>query len=273
MPTITKPNVMARNKSIIKISGKIGDLQFFNRNGKGYVGLAAQLSKERIKKDPAFKRTRENMAEFGGAASVSKAIRTLLIPLRGLFEKGLHARFTSVLRQLINLGSGTRGKRAIEFSLNKDELAGVELNAQSKVSEVLFTPIEMSANADRNQVVVDIEAFLPSDYLNIPEGATHFRVHTAMLSVSDFAPEGPKNKYKPINSNQHGLFAHEHTAELPLDGMVTGGISLTLDLPGAPVLASEVSLITLVGIEFLQETNGEFYQFATNNAIRIEQLF
>ncbi|TNF48602.1 MAG: hypothetical protein EP305_05155, partial [Bacteroidetes bacterium] len=97
---------MAKNIGLIKISGKVGDLQFFQKDGKTYVGLTSSISKDRIIKDPAFKRTRENMAEFGGAAGVSKAIREYLVPLKGLFEKGLHTRMVAMIRELINAGSG-----------------------------------------------------------------------------------------------------------------------------------------------------------------------
>jgi hypothetical protein len=264
---------MAKNIGLIKISGKVGDLQFFKKGGKAYVGLASQISKDRIKKDPAFKRTRENMAEFGGAAAVSKAIRQQLIPLRGLFEVGLHARMTSLVRLLINLGTGERGQRAVEFSQNKEELAGIELNKLSHISEILFTPLEVTVNADRNQMVLNIAEFLPSDYMNIPEGASHFRIHAAALALSDFAPGGVKNRYRPINSTQHGLFAVQTTAETSVMSTVTGGLSLTVDLPGAPTLDADVSLATFIGIEFLQNINGTYYQLASNNAIRIQELF
>lgn len=264
---------MAKNIGLIKISGKVGNLRFFKKNGKSYVGINSDISKERISKDPAFKRTRENMAEFGGAASVSKTIRTALIPLKALFEKYLHTRLTSMIRGLINLGSGDRGKRAVEFSLNKDELAGFELNEKTRVSEVLYTPVNITTNTERNQLVLNIDEFLPADYMLIPEGATHFRVHLAGLAMSDFIPVGPRNKYKPINGDQNGLFAGTKTAEISVDSAVTGGISLTVDLPGAPTLDTNVSLAAIVGIEFLQEINGDFYLFATNNAVRIEKLF
>ncbi len=264
---------MAKNIGLIKISGKVGDLQFFNKDGNAYVGLKSGVSKDRIKKDPAFKRTRENMAEFGGAASVSKNIREYLIPLRSLFEKNLHVRLTSIIRLMINTGTGVRGKRAVEFSLNQEELNGYELNVKSKVSEILYASMGVATNPERNQAVVSIAEFLPTDYLLIPEGATHYKIHTAALSVSNFEPQGVKAKYKPLNAGQHGLFAVSSTTELSLNSAQVGGITLTTDLPGAPTLDADVSLFTFVGIEFLQEINGIFYQFASNNAVRIEKVF
>lgn len=264
---------MAKNIGLIKISGKVGDLQFFQKEGKTYVGLTSQLSKDRIMKDPAFSRTRENMSEFGGAAAVSKSLRNSLIPLRALIDSGLHSRFVGLIRQTINLGTGARGERRVEFSLNQEELVGFELNKNTKVSETVLTTNTLVANVDRNQLTLDVEEFLPSDYLMFPEGTTHFRMILAGLSISDFEPVGLKKKYRPINTEQHGLFVKESTAELPINTLVAGGLTLTADLPGAPVLDPDVLLAAFLGIQFLQEVNGVYYALAAHNALRIEKVF
>lgn len=264
---------MAKNIGLIKISGKIGDLQFFQKKGQTYVGLSSSLSKERIKKDPAFKRTRENMSEFGGAASVSKAIRLKLIPIAGLIESGLHARLTSVLREMMNMGAGQRGQRAVEFVANGAVLEGFELNKSTRLSEVMQTNNVLSTNTDRNQLSLDIAEFLPDDYLLIPDGASHFKIHLAALAMSNFEVNGTSGKYQPTNASQHGLFANTESALLNVDSLVTGGVHISVDLPGSPVLAADVALAGIVGIEFLQEVNGTFYQFASNNAVKIIKVF
>jgi len=264
---------MAKNIGLIKISGKVGDLQFFKKDGKSYVGLTSSISKERILKDPAFKRTRENMAEFGGAAKVSKSIRQFLIPMKKLIEKDLHQSMVKLVREVINDGAGVRGKRTVLFSANFDKVEGLELNKSSKVGEVLFASIDITSNAQRNQLTMTIKEFLPSDYMLTPEGATHFRIHVAGMALSNFAPVGPKVVYKPTNPTQHGIFSKTSSAELPIEDLLTGGLVLTTSLPNSPVLAADVSLVSFVAIEFVQEVNGVFYTLASNNAIRIEKLF
>jgi hypothetical protein len=52
--------------------GSIGDLTF-SKNGNT-VGMKSSLSGARVKNAPEFARTRENMSEFGRAASISAAI-------------------------------------------------------------------------------------------------------------------------------------------------------------------------------------------------------
>lgn len=264
---------MAKNIGLIKISGKVGDLQFFKKDGKSYVKLASSITKDQIMKDPAFKRTRENMAEFGGSATVSKSIRQFLIPMKKLIEKDLHQTLVKLVRDIINDGAGPRGKRTVLFSTNFDKVEGLELNKSSKVSEILYVSIDITSNADRNELTLTIEEFLPTDYMSIPDGATHFRIHVAGMALSNFAPVGPKVQYKPTNPVQHGIFSKTSSTELPIEDLVTGGLVLTTSLPNDPVLAADVTLVSFVAVEFVQEVNGVFYTFASNNAIRIEKLF
>ena len=66
---------MATNESLIKLKGNIGGLSFYEGDGKNLVKMSNGPEKERIMTDPAYKRTRENMQEFGGAATVGKAFR------------------------------------------------------------------------------------------------------------------------------------------------------------------------------------------------------
>ncbi len=264
---------MARNIGIVQISGKVGGLQFFHKNGESFVGLPSNISKERIKSDPAFARTRENNSEFGGAALVSKNFRAQLIPLRNLTERNLHNRVTSQIRKMMNEGAGPRGKRAAQFSLHHDYFNGFELNASSKLSEIVYATIAVSANNDRNEVTLSLDEFLPSDYLNIPEGSTHYKLYASALSISDYGPSGLLNQYGPLNAAQDGLFATVSSTEMPISSANPGGFSFTVSLPGAPVLAADVSLFSILGIAFLQNLNGTFYQLHSNNAARIVKLF
>src|SRR5690554_7680512 len=72
---------MARQKRIIKLTGKIGDLSFY-KSKDGYLAREkGGVDGERIKKDPAFARTRENGSEFGLAATSGKTLRDAFRPL------------------------------------------------------------------------------------------------------------------------------------------------------------------------------------------------
>ena len=120
---------MAKNNSYLKFEGTLGGLTYYEKDGQSIVKVKSSLSKSRIEKDPNFKRTRENMKEFGGAARASKALRDALITVvRTMGDTYLSARLTGIMRKMLNTGSGLRGQRTINILANKDLLEGFELN-------------------------------------------------------------------------------------------------------------------------------------------------
>src|SRR5690606_32141272 len=72
-------NIMAKQESLVKIRGTIGDLSFSKHRERGYeVRAKGGVDKARIMSDPNFERTRENMSEFASAAQMAKVIRLQL---------------------------------------------------------------------------------------------------------------------------------------------------------------------------------------------------
>ncbi|TAI92947.1 hypothetical protein DMA11_25320, partial [Marinilabiliaceae bacterium JC017] len=75
---------MARQKGVIKLEGRIGDLSFYKTGGEYMARSKGGVDGDRIKNDPAFARTRENGAEFGRAGKSGKLLRNAL---KGLVSK------------------------------------------------------------------------------------------------------------------------------------------------------------------------------------------
>src|SRR5699024_5073881 len=76
---------MAKQRSIIKLEGTIGDIYFY-KSKDGYLAREySPLSAERIASDPKFQRTRENGEEFGRAGKAGKLLR---IALKEVIQQG-----------------------------------------------------------------------------------------------------------------------------------------------------------------------------------------
>ena len=105
---------------------------------------------------------------------------------------------------------------------------------------------------------LNIPSFIPSSNdLNVPQGATHFKITAAGLEM-DF-------KGNTFNSDI------KVSAMLPVDSTPTGDIQLECSVNPA----SPFPLLLVAGIEFLSETNGEV--LALNNgaftALKVLQAF
>ena len=114
---------MARQSSLIKINGTLEDLTFFKSADGHMVRMKGGVSGDRIKNDPVFARTRENMQEFGEMGRTGKLIRT---SLRNLISNGSDSRSASRLLKSISQvlkedTTSSRGLRKVGIGLSTSE--------------------------------------------------------------------------------------------------------------------------------------------------------
>ena len=88
---------MARQKGIMKLEGTIGDVSFY-KTSDGYLAREkGGVDADRIKNDPAFARTRENITEFGKAGRAGRVLRTAFrLLLQNAADKKVTSRRPSV---------------------------------------------------------------------------------------------------------------------------------------------------------------------------------
>ena len=257
----------------MKLEGNLGGISFYASDGQHLARMANGPSKERIAKDPAFKRTRENNKEFGGSARAAKALR---LSMGGLIQTMAGSKLVSRLTALfkaINLKStGTRGKRPIEASLYKSMLKNLEFNKKVSFNTVFSAPFATSNNVDRNEGVITIGAFTPDSAIGAPSGATHFKLVSAIGVISDYLHDDGTNTYEPIIPDQDTLGAFDQSAILELD-QAAPAITLTATLAGAPVIDVQCTVAQTLGIEFYQKVGTEYYLLAQDNAMKIVNAF
>jgi len=264
---------MSKQKGIIKLEGNLGGISFYTSGGQHLARLANGPSKERIAKDPAFKRTRENNKEFGGSAKAGKALR---LSMSGLLQTMAGTRFTARLTALfksINLkGIGHRGKRPIAPSLHKAMLKNLEFNKKVSFSTVFSAPFSLANDPDRFEGTVTIGVFSPDSAISPPAGATHFKLVSALGVISDYLYDAGTNNYEPIVPDQDSLGATTSSNMLPL-GPTAPAVILTATIAGTPVIDSECTVIQTLGIEFYQQVGTDFYLFAQDNTMKIVNSF
>lgn len=246
---------MAKQESLVKFRGKVGDLSFTKHRTRGYeVRMKGGVDKSRIMTDPNFQRTRENMSEFGTAAKTAKLIRVQLNNLlRGTADKTFRNRLTSVVHRIIKSDSeNVRGERVF-LPENSRRLKGFEFNANSSL-EYMFSET-LSADFDRStgEVSMVIPDFDPQNDVTLLEGATHVRFTLAAVEQTldpEFIP-------RPVTERSEFIpLIGQHSEE-------TIQVSLPADL--------DKVVYIIVGIETFLESNGLFYPLRNNpyNAMTI----
>ena len=237
---------MAKQRGIVKLEGTIGDITFL-KTRDGYLAKEkTHISADRIANDPAFRRTRENGAEFGRAGKAGKLLRNAFrASIQSASDAKVVGRLVKSLMAVIKTDTTSdRGLRNIMLG-NQNLLLGFEFNVNAKLSTTLYAPYTFNIDRVTGAVSVDLVSFIAANMIAAPGGTTHFKLRAEAAAV-DFAQES-------------SVSSLAETALLPWDQSATAVINLQNNLPAN----STGPIILVVGIEFSQEVNGN--QYPLNN--------
>lgn len=245
---------MAKQKSILKVEGTLDGLTFYKSIDGYLVRTKGGVSKNKIMNDPAFIRTRENIAEFGKTAQSGKLIRTSIgTMLNRAKDARMSSRMLGILSKVRQLDSNSaRGARSVNEGIStpngKQLLKGFDFNNRAALQTVFRAPFNLNTSTG----VVTIADFVPLDQLQVPEGATHASFRSAFINL-DFQTGLFDTQYSPV-------------VNIALNMNITT-ITLT---PLAIPLGSGTKFYLLL-IEFFQEVNGIQYSLQ-NGAYNVLNL-
>lgn len=237
---------MAKQKGIIKLKGKVGDLSFLKTQDGFMARERGGVDAEKIKNDAAFARTRENMKEFGTSASAGKLLRDAVRPmLLQASDNRVTARLTDVMADIKNLDPHSdRGSRTVGVGIGEPGakllLKGFNFNKRSVLNSILYG----TYSVDTGSGEISFAALVTNSELKAPRGATHVNLQSAWARVN-FENGSREVFYSP-------------TITLPINPQVNA-VSL---LPGGTPSITGTDLYLLL-VEFFQEVNGQAY--ALNN--------
>jgi hypothetical protein len=268
---------MARQLGHVKYGGTIGEIRHFKIKGMtgNFAGLKGGATAEQIKNDAAFVRTRENMNEFAGCAHAGRSVRIgLNILMKQMSDAQLTGRLTAIMKK-INLEDLTeaRGYRAILVSTQSKYLLGLNFNKNFSFDSSFIAPIELTNNVERNSSTLTVPAFNPAKSVIAPSGATHFRLINAVSVISDFSYNATTGIYEPIQPGLNETSNVAYSAYLDLNTDIAVPTVLTSDLPGAPEITDDVTVLNSVGIEFYQKAGNDYYLLNSGHALKIQSTF
>ncbi len=233
---------MAQQKGILPLQGTIGNITFY-KSKDGYLAREkGGIEGGRIATDPAFQRTRENGAEFGRAGKAGKLLRS---SIKSLLQNASDSKTTSRLTKemLLVIQADTvnpRGQRNV-INGQPGKLLGFEFNIAGKLDATLFAPYSTSVDRLTGTLIVNIPSFIPANMLSAPQGATHFRVHSAAAEI-DFE----QNTY---------VMGTDTSDEIAWDTTATTPLALTQTVTPN----STQPLFLFLATDFLQAVNGTMY--------------
>jgi hypothetical protein len=248
---------MARQKGIIKLKGKIGDVSFYKSQDGHLAREKGGVDGARIKNDAAFVRTRENNSEFGSSANAGKMIRNALRPMMMTAgDNRVTSRLTKLMTDIKNLDTmSVRGQRTVGTAIGspnaKAMLKGFNFNDRAILGAILFKPY----NVNTLTGAIKITGLIPASDIAFPPGATHMAIKGAWAKI-DFA-------------NGMADVQQTNIVNIPIDGTANNILLTPVAVP-----AGGGTDLFLLQIEFYQETNGMLYSLKNGayNALCIVEV-
>lgn len=110
---------MATYESLITIKGSVGDLVFYNLNGKNVVRKKSGFNKNAFKKSPSYEKVRQNSSEFGHCSKTGKLIRQAIgLYLKEAEDPLLYQKFAKLMTEIKDLDPiSEKGKRTVKNGL------------------------------------------------------------------------------------------------------------------------------------------------------------
>jgi len=262
---------MARNNSFVKLEGTLDGLTFYKSNGENLVKTKSSVSKNRIMNDPAYRRTRENMQEFGGAARIGKALREAFAGVVKLMaDTFMGGRINGIMKRVNSNGAGARGEREFDLITNSILFQSFEFNLKTPFDAQFFAPSSpISIDPGRNILSWSIPDFDTDTFIRKPESATHCKLVLAAGYVSNYAFLPATKSYEPVDDAVNGKGDVVYSTDIPLKGMVGAVTNLDIDMSALGAIPATTLLFATTGIIFYQEINGNLYELAQGNAMKI----
>jgi hypothetical protein len=166
---------MAKQLGFLQLSGKVGDLVYYLRNGKQMVRRMPRFDKDRFKNNPHFSRWRANCAQFGKAGKAGKLLRASLSDqLRSFKDNTMITRLSGEMLKVIKSDDVNEpGLRRIADG-NLQLLEGFNFNSQMSLMSTLRTTIGIRWDRRGGTATIIPEPFIPAKQVRQPRGATHF---------------------------------------------------------------------------------------------------
>jgi hypothetical protein len=249
---------MATQEGIFPLKGTIGNVTFIKTSdGKFLAQRKTSMTKERLMTDSAFKRTRENISEFGRAGKAGQTLRTAIrLLLQNIKDKTMGRRLMREMMKVIKAdATSARGLRNVvdgEAELLKE----FDFNENASLKKTLYKAFTASIDRATGVLEVEVPSLIPLTHIKAPEGSTHYKLVSGGYAINF--------------ENETYTGTESETAILAIDNAADAAVTLTNNVP----VNSTHPLFLLLGIQFYQVVNGEYYPLLNGafNALQIVEV-
>jgi len=241
---------------------------------KTIVARKGGPSADQIKNADSYKELRNNQKEFGIASMLSKTLRdSLTSDVSSICETYVSGKLTAKFRNLAKLEAGETGTRPLFVSKHGHLLNGFEFNSEKPYQSVFDAKYFVKSGQEKGKVILHFPAFIPEKTFLYPEGATNFKIHASLVSLSDYMYSFNDGCYYPTCEEEHGKSAFFESNMLPILKIPTEPITTHISVSkNGKSLNENTGVFLIMGIRFFKYKNGTFEHLNKHGAMQIRNL-
>lgn len=262
---------MARIKNdLLKLSGSLGGLTFTPDEKGTIVKTKPETSRKKLTKG-----TQDGNREMGGASMAVKALRQALdSKKRGLEDPSFAGRLSGKIRMAVALGEGEPGQRKLDLRKNGEPLEVFEfIELQPLVHSIGGIKEKPTFSDGRTEISWTSPTLNPKEQISAPKKATHFKFILGAGTVSNYEYNTTKKGYMPVEPKFRNLGDFVESEPIALKQKTIAPVELHLKLTEDGPLPEEVAVVTMVGVSFIQNVNGELLEMKKTEGMRVLGAF
>jgi hypothetical protein len=251
---------MARLKGVFEITGKLGGLSIYKRKDMDtvLVRMPGGASKNKIKTDKNFERTRENNLEWKGCGKAAGNIRWAVINVKHLADYNITNQFSRLCKMIqLQDTENERGKRSILLSRHRELLEGFRITQKNPFDSVVRLPLKYEIDKKTGSTWVQLPNLLPEINLFIPWQYPLYRFIISLQAITDIHYDYLKKNTDaaPVAYTEWQLTGQNYTGELiklqlekglEMDNSWTLILSVGLEM-GTPISNAVTDIVKHVG--------------------------
>jgi len=191
---------MAKLNGPIRITGTIGDFNFYNMTGSDhtYVRKKKKFDKKKFNTDPAFEVVRELSTEFAGCVAIARNFYHAAKPPEKIGDYNYFSKLMSLFNAVQQKETvNESGKRGIPLSLHRTLLEGFSYNKTTLLDEVLRPALTCDIDRTEGSAAFQIPLIEPGINFKAIEDAGYYRFHLRLLAIPDYIFDDASGKFIP----------------------------------------------------------------------------
>ncbi|PIB34598.1 hypothetical protein BFP72_03820 [Reichenbachiella sp. 5M10] len=152
-----------------------------------------------------------------------------------------------------------------------EDLVGFDLNDEKSFDEHVNIKLCIKAGSHKGHAIFHIPSFVPNNDIEVPEGATNFKIAARLVSVSDYMRKS--DAFEMISPNADGKRGSFQSPMLPILKTSTQPMTSQLRLMESGPLSQNAATVLVIGVKFYQYEEKRFVPMENEAMISIRKVF